>query len=240
MEEIWKDVEGYEGYYQVSNLGRLRSLDRIIRQKFPSGKMVDRKYPGKIFTCNPNQPGGYVSTELQKDGHSKNVLVHRLVAQAFIPNPDNLPQVNHKDENKQNNCVENLEWCSNSYNVNYGSRNQKVSNALKGRKRSPEQAEQMRKRLLGQTPWNKGLTWPVICLDQNITFASSQEAAEWLGTVDAPAVQFACKHIACCGGHVFVYAKDVPENIPQYVYECYKHSKKYPALEEEWRLRCEN
>ena len=102
MKEIWKDIKGFEGLYQVSNLGRVKSLRRniILRQG------ITRK--------------GYESVLLCTNSIHKGYYIHRLVAHAFIPNPDNLPQVNHKDENKTNNCVGNLEWCDGKYNINYG------------------------------------------------------------------------------------------------------------------------
>ena len=99
MEE-WKDIIGYEGLYQVSNLGRVRR----------SGKILKGGYNNK----------GYHTINLCKKGISKSFFVHRLVAIAFIPNPNNLPIVNHKDENPKNNCIENLEWCTYKYNANYG------------------------------------------------------------------------------------------------------------------------
>ena len=114
MQEVWKDIEGYIGIYQVSNLGRVRSLGNNKRKK--------DKIRKQIKTCK-----GYLRVGLHKDGATTWEYVHRLVAQAFIPNTGNLPQVNHKDENKENNCVDNLEWCTNEYNCNYGSKNEKVS-----------------------------------------------------------------------------------------------------------------
>ena len=113
--EIWKDILGYEGLYQVSNFGRVKSLERLI--KYTENKIVLRKC--RIIKTHTNKCG-YVYVVLHKDGNKKNYLVHRLVAEVFISNPDNLPQVNHKDENKLNNSVENLEWCDAKYNVNYG------------------------------------------------------------------------------------------------------------------------
>lgn len=114
-DEIWKDIEGYEGLYQISNLGRVRSLDRIIN--FKNGR--SRLFKGKIFNLSKDT-NGYLYAPLCKNGKYKNKSVHRLVAQAFLPNPNNLPYVNHKDENKTNNCIENLEWCTPKYNTNYG------------------------------------------------------------------------------------------------------------------------
>ena len=101
--EIWKDIEGYEGLYQVSNKGRVKSFH---------GK-------GRIMKPGTH-PLGYKVVPLTKDGETNTKQVHRLVAQAFIPNPENLPVINHKDENPSNNNVENLEWCTQKYNLNYG------------------------------------------------------------------------------------------------------------------------
>ena len=120
--EIWKDYKDYEGLYQASNLGRLRSLDRWVKSK--SGSV--RFCKGRILKpCTTKD--GYLLVNLCKNGKIKSFLVHRLVAEVFIDNPDNLPQVNHKDENKLNNNAENLEWCSSSYNINFGTRNEKVA-----------------------------------------------------------------------------------------------------------------
>lgn len=109
MEEIWKDVEGYEGLYQISNLGRLRSLDKCDR--------FGRFFSGCIIKCHSSR--GYINCCLHKDGKLKRTCIHRLVAQAFIPNPNNYPVVNHKDRNPSNNCVENLEWCTQKHNVHW-------------------------------------------------------------------------------------------------------------------------
>ena len=118
MEE-WRDIKGYEGLYQVSNEGRVRSLDRTIKQKTKLGNYKIFTMKGRILkAANVNR--GYLAVQLWKDGIAKMRFIHRLVAEAFIPNPDNLPQVNHKDEDKTRNVVENLEWCSEKYNSNYG------------------------------------------------------------------------------------------------------------------------
>ena len=114
MKEIWKDVVGFENLYQVSNLGRIRSLDRIIRTN--SG---ERFIKGTIRQTTLTN-GGYKKVVLYKGKIRKTLLVHRLVAMAFIPNPNNFPQVNHKDEVITNNQSSNLEWCTNDYNHNYG------------------------------------------------------------------------------------------------------------------------
>ena len=117
MQEIWKDIEGYEGYYQVSNLGRVKSLQTKAYSHIQKKAIVVRRE--KILKQFPDTKG-YLMVDLRKNKTRNTQKVHRLVATAFLPNPDNLPQVNHKDENKINNNVENLEWCTLQYNVNYG------------------------------------------------------------------------------------------------------------------------
>lgn len=107
MSEEWRDIEGYEGIYQVSNLGRVRSLTRFIHNYIK---------PGKILTPR-NNGHSYYEISLHRPGKKeKHVYIHRLVAKAFIPNPENLPEVNHKDFDKANNTVENLEWVTSREN----------------------------------------------------------------------------------------------------------------------------
>lgn len=111
--EIWKDIEGYEGMYQVSNMGRVRALDRV---KPNSGGQIAK---GHILPQSDNGHG-YRFVSLWKFNKGRRFYVHRLVASAFIPNPNNFPIINHKDEDKSNNRYENLEWCTQKYNINYG------------------------------------------------------------------------------------------------------------------------
>lgn len=111
MKEIWKDIQGYEGYYQVSNTGRVRSLDRIDSRGY--------KRKGKILVPLVDK-FGYCSVHLLKKSKAKTAKIHRLVAVSFLENPLNYKEINHKDENKLNNSVDNLEWCDRKYNMNYG------------------------------------------------------------------------------------------------------------------------
>lgn len=111
MEELWKDIEGYEGLYQVSNLGRVKSLKRYSKNNKNNN---DRILKPVLNTK------GYLQLALCKNGVKYNKKLHRLVAQAFIPNPENKPQVNHIDEDKTNNIVSNLEWMTNKENRNHG------------------------------------------------------------------------------------------------------------------------
>ena len=112
-EEIWRPVVGYEGLYEVSSYGRVRSLDRYDRRnQFRKGKLLKNKDNGN----------GYLICSLSKNGIIKNKYIHRLVVEAFIERPDGLYEVNHKDENKKNNSVDNLEWCDRKYNNTYGTK----------------------------------------------------------------------------------------------------------------------
>lgn len=113
MEEIWKWIYGYENMYQVSNLGRVRSVDRDVYCEVSPNKL--QHIYGKVLKQGTNHKG-YPIVYLSKDGKQKTITVHRLVALTFIENPLNLPQVNHIDGDKTNNHVSNLEWCDNSYN----------------------------------------------------------------------------------------------------------------------------
>ena len=115
IEEIWRPVVGYEGLYEVSSYGKVRSLDRYVIDSLEN----KRFYKGKVLSPGI-RPDGYLFVILSCNGKSKTINVHRLVAQAFIPNFDNLPMVNHKNEDKSNNRVDNLEWCNSKYNNNYG------------------------------------------------------------------------------------------------------------------------
>lgn len=124
--EIWKDIKGYEGCYQISTWGRVRSLDRFIKCKLShTGRCIKK---GKLLSIGYNKDG-YIQYFLSKNSCTKTNLVHRLVAEAFVPNPNNFPEVNHKDEDKTNNRVDNLEWCTREYNVNYGTMIERVKKA---------------------------------------------------------------------------------------------------------------
>ena len=116
QKEEWRDVKGFEGQYQISNTGRVKSLTRRGRVQLPKERSYTRNYKGRILRQKTDKDG-YLLVQLGKSCTAK---VHRLVAIAFIKNPNNLPMVNHKDENKSNNKVENLEWCTSYYNNNYG------------------------------------------------------------------------------------------------------------------------
>ena len=126
MIEIFKDVKGYEGLYQISNVGNVKSLGN------------DKTKKEKILKPAKNHKG-YLFVGLCKQGKQKNHYIHRLVAQAFIDNPNNLEQINHKNEIKTDNRVENLEWCTPKQNNNYGTHNQRsAANRINHPKRSKQ------------------------------------------------------------------------------------------------------
>ena len=158
MQEIWKDILGYEGYYQISNKGRIKSLDRYVE---PKGKFI--KVKGKILNLNKNN-SGYFYLNLCTNNLRKKFLIHRLVAIAFLPNPNKLKCVNHKDENKSNNNVENLEWCDHKYNNNYGSFKSRIS-----QKNSKS----------------------VVCLELDKKFKNQKEAANYFDLKQS-AISFCC------------------------------------------------
>lgn len=150
--EIWKDITGYEGYFQVSNLGNFRSLDRRIKYK-NSGT---RLYPGKPL-LKETTLDGYQRIVLMKEAIKKRFMCHRIVAQEFIPNPENKPFINHINGNKSDNRVENLEWCTQSENELHSFRN------------------------LGNTMTGKTFPKRIKCIENNIIFPSMLQTIAWIG-----------------------------------------------------------
>lgn len=149
MEE-WKDIKGYEGLYQVSNLGRVKSLNRTSTHS----KGYIAHYKEKILKQSFER-NGYARVGLSKYGKTKLYYIHVLVAEAFINNPDNLPEVNHIDEDKTNNCVDNLEWCNHKYNSIHGTRANRISKAMTN---------------------NKKVSKQVLCIETGVIYSSVHEA----------------------------------------------------------------
>ena len=165
-EERWLPVVGYEGLYEVSSLGRVKSLNYHRTGK---EQLLKHKKSGS----------GYFQVQLWKNGKDKWMLVHRLVAEAFIPNPYNLQFVNHKDENKLNNCVENLEWCDAKYNNNYGNRNERISAKLTNHEKKSK---------------------PVLCVETGIVYPSAREAGRCTGANNSHIIE-------CCKGKKYKTTK---------------------------------
>lgn len=181
MEE-WRDIVGYEGLYQVSDLGRVKSLPRLKRNFNVNTKRFDIiTIPEKIRKPQLTKYG-YYRIGLTKNSKQVYHSVHRLVAEAFIPNSKNLLQINHKDENKTNNCVDNLEWCTAVYNANYGTRN----------KRSAE--KQIK---------------PIMCIETGVIYNSLTEASKKTG-ISKGNISSVCNHRKWCktaGGYHWEYIK---------------------------------
>lgn len=136
MKEIWKPVKGFEDIYAVSNRGNVKRIDGKYNKYIRSSKV------GK----------GYLRVMLRRPGSRTQLYIHRIVAESFIPNPNDLPCVNHKDGNKQNNHVENLEWCTYSANSQHA-----WDNGLISRQKSDSAKKKMSQSHMGQVPWNKGI-----------------------------------------------------------------------------------
>lgn len=180
VEEKWKPVVGFEGLYEVSSLGRVRSLDKIVPTGIRNNKTCIKK--GKIL--KPLKDKGYLRVCLHPG--PKYLFIHRIVASAFLPNPEGLPMINHKDEDKTNNIIENLEWCDNSYNQLYGS----------ARERSAAT------RIKNGTYQNENCKRPVVKIDKNTNkpikiYESVLKAAEENGTFSAAIIGVA-KHRPHC------------------------------------------
>ena len=189
--EVWKDIAGWEGLYQVSSCSRVRSLDWYQTRYSRNGKEYLQLHKGRILKTRLN-PHGYPYVNLYKDGKMTSKTLHRLVANAFIPNPDSLPCINHKDENPSNPSISNLEWCTLSYNVNYGNAIEKQKETFKRR---------------------NGNCKKVLCVETGEIFRSGREAAVFAG-VTPQTVCHALRHKCRCkraGGYTFVYVNDDKE-----------------------------
>lgn len=185
--EIWKDIKGYEGLYMISSLGNVKSLNYRRSGRAKNLKLKD-------------STSGYKMVVLCKDKIKKDKIVHRLVAETFIPNPKNYPQTNHKDEDKHNNEVDNLEWCTEKYNSNYGTGAKRAAKSNTGKKRTKEHKEARSEWMTGlrvgenhpmygtkhsketRKKISKANKKPVICIDTGQKFNSAKEAGEFVGS----------------------------------------------------------
>ena len=122
MVTVWKNIPGYEGKYQASEFGMVRSTNRIVKK---GNKKVPSKVSGQLISPYVGTDG-YLRVDMSRNGNRRHEKLHSIIAKTFIPNPDNKETVNHIDENKLNNTVSNLEWMTNAENVNYGTRIQRV------------------------------------------------------------------------------------------------------------------
>lgn len=182
--EQWKDIKGFEGLYQISSYGRVKSLYKEVPN--PKNKNKVFVYPEKIIKCQLDGCG-YIRTQIFKNGKSTTIKVHREVAKAFLENPNNLPQVNHKDEDKTNNTLENLEWCTPEYNINYGTAKERI-------------VESQRKLgFPGAKAGAKASSKRVLCVTTNMEFESASKAARHY-KIDSSGVAKCCRGVfSYCG-----------------------------------------
>lgn len=208
MAEEWRSLKGLVecgDYYEVSNLGRVRSIDHFICDGANKTKFIK----GKYLSLKPKKSHGYIEVNFKQDGKSKYYRVHRLVALAFIPNPHNLPDVNHKKEfEKANNKVENLEWCDKKYNNNYGTHQKRSANTRRGQKRTDEQKKRMsesQRKLRKGTPVN---VYKYPSMEFIGEFQSAFEAGEKLGVNRGNINKVLNKdpHYKHAGGYYFEWA----------------------------------
>lgn len=164
MKEEWREIKGYEGYYEVSNIGNIRSMERYVNSK---NKSIALK---KAKSINMSKRGAYISVKLSKENKEKTFSVHRLVALMFIPNPENKLEVNHIDGNKMNNFVGNLEWCTRSENGLHSYKNGLQS----GRKGSKHHFTNLREYDIIQMFFdlNKGLTKREISIKYGLSYSN--------------------------------------------------------------------
>lgn len=198
--EKWKDIKGFEGLYQVSNLGRVKHLKSVTSD--------NKRIPERLLTPTGSR---YKSVALHKGGKFENRLVHRLVAEAFIPNPDNLPEVNHKDSDITNNQADNLEWVTASANHSHGVEHRK----------------------------NYSYRVSVKCLETNEIFASISAAGRSVNA-DATQIVESIEAQRCCKGYTFAYMDRLPENVNEYVKQAhnkYQTFHKRPRMRNAKKVR---
>lgn len=185
--EIWKSLD-FLGYpnYEVSNMGRIKTLNYKRSGKEKILKTYKDKY-------------GYLISHLYNNSKGKTYFVHRLVALTFIPNPEKLPMINHKDESRDNNCVENLEWCDCKYNLNYGSRNIRLRKKLKGNKHTEETKQKM----------SKAISKPILQFTLEGVFIrewqSATSASKELKINRGNITQCCKEKLKTCGGFIWCY-----------------------------------
>ena len=204
MTEEWRDVKDYKGLYQVSNMGRVKSLKRIV---WDSVRGYYKTVHERILKGKKSSTG-YLQVHLYQDGKGKWCYVHRLVAEAFIPNPDNLPQINHISEDKENNHVDNLEYCTAKYNINHGTHNKRVSEKLRGRKHSEEHIKKMAEKLTNHPKKSK----PVFSVDK-VTgeikeYPSAHEAERQTGIAQSDITKCCQGKAKSAGGYYWHYVNE--------------------------------
>ena len=192
--EKWENIVGYEGKYQISNLGRVKSLKDRYR------------YRERILKPSTNKRG-YKKVVLVKVGEKrKTFLVHRLVAEAFIPNPNNYSEVNHKDENPSNNNVDNLEWCTRKYNINYGTAIERATEKRKGYKHSEETKLKISKNHADVSGKFNPRAKSVVCIELNKQYDTIIDASRDLNINNSDIGKCCRGKLKTAGGYHWKYA----------------------------------
>lgn len=209
-EEIWADIKGYEGLYKISNYGNVKSLERYKKNHSKMAKVEEKDM--KPYLNN----NGYLYVNLNKNGICKHIYIHRLLMEAFVPNPNNYSCINHRDGNKLNNSLTNLEWCSYSYNNKEAYRLglKKPSKNLIGKKRSEETKRKISKSQKGKK--NKGVRKIMRAVNQYSldgeflnSYESSREAIRSLGKGTPSCITIACrKEKTTAYGYIWRYAEE--------------------------------
>lgn len=205
-QEIWKDVVGYEGLYQVSNLGRVKSVARYVDRH--AKHVIHKKYIKECILKQCENSRGYPCVNLSKDGIVKPKRVHRLVAIAFIPNPENKEQINHKDGNRANPNVNNLEWVTNTENQRHSWKYLNRQNPHKGKPRPKDSIEKMKAFWVGKV---RPTCKRVFCVELNRYFDSVNDACRELKI--ARHIHECCEgERHTCGGYYWKWAKESEDN----------------------------
>ena len=184
--EIWRDVVGYEGLYMVSSNGEVKSIQR--KEKYKKGY---RKIRERILKPGKDRKG-YLQVVLCKEGIQKTIKVHRIVCDAFLTNPLNLPQVNHRNECKTDNRVENLEYCDARYNNNFGTRNERAGISISKAKKG-----------IINTKKSKS----VICLETGVIYPSTADVQRQLGFLQSNICNCCNGKRKTCGGYHWKYVE---------------------------------
>lgn len=257
--EIWKDVAEWETTYEVSNFGRVRRKQRIeYFTRNDTGQQVERIVAPLIMKLNKSSSDEYLEVGLIDGTRTSYPKVHRLVAQAFIPNPNNLPQVNHIDGNKKNNNVENLEWCTAQENVKHAictglrSSQTEIDTTVKKIRcietnqifMSKKEASRILNisynylmECINEGKPCHGLHFEQLVLDRRIKCLDTGEIFNCLAEAESAfnfSIGDSVKRKSCIHGWTFCYVRDLPEDEEAYLWECRNRYSKWPRAERRW------
>ena len=258
--ETWKPIPNFETSYAISNLGRVKRLQRTDRYiRSDTGKEVTRNVSEMILKTSPSSSNGYPEVNLRYNEQNVYISIHRLVAEAFLPNPDDLPQVNHKDGNKENNCVDNLEWCTCAENIQHAVKTGlrkailgidtsvkqvkcldtgEVFNSIKEAASAFGLSTQYLSDRIREGKPAKGIKFEVIakdmrvkCLDTGQIFASLAEAERSMGLTY---IKDSINRKTCKDGWTFIMMRDNIEDENRYLEQARATYSKWPRANKRW------